>query len=69
MMHTGVGVAFGQQPKPRPRVEPRAVRSGTSGVALPGTRRDQGGQHVDADRAGVGGHATVGQTAGTYPNP
>ena len=61
MVHTGVGVAFGQQPKPRPRVEPRAVRSGTSGVALPGTRRDQRGQHVDADHAGISGHAPVGR--------
>ena len=61
MVHTGVGVVFGQQPKPRPRVQPRAVRSGAGGVALPGARRDQGGQRVDADRAGVGGDAPVGR--------
>ena len=33
MVHTGVGVVFGEQSKPRPRVEPRAMGSGSTLVA------------------------------------
>ena len=40
MVNAGVGVVFGQQPKPGPRVQPRAVCPGTSGVPLPGARRE-----------------------------
>src|ERR1700741_5399117 len=61
MMAAGVGVVFGQQPKPRPGVTPWPVRAGTGGVALPGMCRDQRGQRIDADRAGMGGHAPVGR--------
>jgi hypothetical protein len=61
MVHTGVAVVFGEQPKPRPRVQSEAVRSRARGVALPGTSRDQCGQRINADRAGVGGHPPVGR--------
>ena len=60
-MDTGVGVVFGQQPKPGPGVQTWAVGTGAGGVFLPGVCRDQRGQRVDADRAGVGGHAPVGR--------
>src|SRR5436309_3389107 len=39
MMSTGVGVVFGPQPKPLPRVQPRAVRPGAGGVCLPAVAR------------------------------
>ena len=61
MMNAGVGVVFGQQPKPGPGVQPWAVRPGAGGVFLPGVCRYQRGQRIDADRAGVGGHAPVGR--------
>ena len=60
-MNAGVGVVFGQQPKPGPRVQPWTVRSGAGGVFLPGVGRDQRRQRIDAERAGVGGHAPVGR--------
>jgi hypothetical protein len=34
--------------------------AGTGGVTLPGMCGDQGGQGVDADRAGIGGYPPVG---------
>jgi hypothetical protein len=61
MMAAGVGVVFGQQPIPRPGVQPWPVRAGAGGVFLPGVCRDQRGQRIDADRAGMGGHAPVGR--------
>ncbi len=60
-MVPGVGVVFGQQPKPCPGVQPWPVRAGAGGVFLPGMCRDQRGQRIDADRAGMGGHAPVGR--------
>lgn len=61
MVDTGVGVIFGQQPKPSPRIQPRSVRAGAGGVLLPGVGRDQRREGIDADRAGVGGYAAVGR--------
>ena len=61
MMNAGVGVVFGQQPKPGPGVQPWAVRPGAGGVFLPGVCRYQRGQRIDTQRAGVGGHAPVGR--------
>jgi hypothetical protein len=65
-MHTpgtaaGEQTAVGQQPKPRPGVQPWPVRAGAGGVFLPGVCRDLRGQRIDADRAGMGGHAPVGR--------
>ena len=61
MVHAGVGVVFGQQTKPRPRVQARPVGSSAGGVALPGVGRDQCRHLVDTDRAGMSGHAPVGR--------
>ncbi len=63
MMVPGVGVVFGQQPKPCPGVQPWPVRAGAGGVFLPGMCRDQRGQRIDADRAAWVGTRRLAATA------
>ena len=61
MLDPGVGVVFGFDGEPRPRVPAVALASGACGVALPRLGWDQVGELVDPDRAGSGRHLPVGR--------
>src|SRR6476659_755287 len=56
MMDSGVGVIFGQQPKPGPGVQAWPVASGAGGVGLPSMCGYHIRSCVDKDGDGVGGH-------------
>ena len=59
MMAAGVGVVLGAQRDPGPRVKARALAARPGRMLLPGPARQDGGDVVDPDRAGRGGHPPV----------